>query len=366
MSESIHEANKFKRAIHTLHEASASLSTPVDDLMQFAAQGVLRVYARIPMGFRLFSTDRQLAAIESDTVLAAIQKQNRFNLDGVTAVHEPEIGMIEVSRDICKAIAVQGEAHQQVFYRGLRLHANGTPTLVEPSPLQIRANMLGIDYLDHPFSRLFACYPVGLDPNAASLKGRLQPSTLNITLDMLRVLASDLGAVIPRPPKVDDPEFDIGFRPEAHMPLPLVKLHEAAMAHWDFRQREWKKPEPKKVVASLLEVMDEHGKPVFSGNMAQAAEFILRTTFEHWRQADHKKRMRDGIATPFEALVVVASAWGRGLDAQYDKFSAPTKYRNKEEALKFFRECRIADSYLVSAWTIAAPLSARRSRKMSQ
>lgn len=366
MSESFHEANKFKRAIYTLHEASVSLGIPVDDVMQFAAQGVLRVFARIPMGFTLFSTDRQLAAIESDTVLTAIQKRNRFNLDGVTAVHEPEIEMIEVSRNSCNAIAVQGEAYQQVFYRGVRLHANGNPTVVEPSPLQITTTVFGIDYLDHPFSRLFACYSVSLDPNAPSLKGRLQPSTLNLTLDMVRVLASDLAAVIPHPPEIDDPEFDIGFRPEAHMPLSLIKLHEAAMAHWDFRQRDWKKPEPKNVVASLLKVMDEHGKPVFSGNMAQAAEFILRTTFEYWRQADHKKRVRDGIATPFEALVVVSSAWSSRMDEKYDKFAAPMKYRNKEEAIEFFKECRIADSYLVSAWTIAAPLSARRSRRMKQ
>jgi hypothetical protein len=345
-------ANPQGRTVLTLSEAAALVSCSVDALLSKGARGELRICARVPNDTVVYSTNKSLIDLADPTLAGLDRKLREDHAFEISALAAHDIQMVVLQQSDCASAISQGVVYQSRFAAGVRVEATGIPTVVEPLAAKGAEGILG----SRPF-RLFACYPSAVDPNNCAARKSSAPVRLTLTLDAMRIIHTDLASL--ESLQNEPVRFDIGFVEEAYMPRSLVKLYEVAMLHWNPHRTGWTDPKPAEVRRSLLDLRDEHGKQVFSDNMAQAAVFILRETFQHWNQVAHDLRKLHGVTSPFEALVVVASAWQDGVDEKSDALTA-LQYRKKPDAIKYFKKCKIVDSYLDGAWVIATPPEARR------
>lgn len=147
------------------------------------------------------------------------------------------------------------------------------------------------------------CYPRAVNPNNWATRRVATPVQLRITLAAIKILRADLISLKPVSKKLI--RFDIGFAEEPHLPKTLVKLYQVALKHWDCSRPGWEKPDDESVERSLRELEE------FKKKLAGAGAALLRRSFENWDQDYYELRKAEGKLTPFDSLVVVASAWKR-------------------------------------------------------
>lgn len=335
-----------RRMILSLPEAGAFLGCSVDDLLLKGARGELRICARVPKDAVPYSTNRRLIDLANPSLTGLERKLHEDHATEIVAQAVRDIQFVVLRKSDCASVVSQGEVYQTLFATGVRIGADGAPVVVEPVAPKEPA-----DFLDcRPF-RIFACYPRAVDPNNWAIRRTAAPVCLNLTLDALRILHADLVAL--ETATSEPVRFDIGFVEEPHMPQTLVHLYEVAMAHWDCSRPGWAAPDRQTVERALKEL------DTYKGKQAKAGEVLLRWSFENWNQRHYDLRKADGKLLPFEALVVVASAWGEMGDSTAEHDNELVRYRDKATAFAFWESLGIKGYLAVFAWRIATPKSAR-------
>lgn len=334
------------RTVLTLSEAAALLACSVDDLIHKGARGELRICARAPEDTVVYSTNKGLIDLSDPTLTGIQRKLREDHAIDLLALAAPEIQMVVLRSADCGLAIAQGEVYQSHFTAGVRIEATGIPIVVKPLAPE------GAGGMDIAPFRVFACYPNTLDPNDWSTRKTFAPLRLVLTIDAMRILRPDLG---PLEFNSNEPTcFEIDFVEEAYMPRALVKLYEVAMAHWDCSRPGWTAPEAGSVERALQEL------ETYKGKLAKNAAILLRRSFLNWTQSHYERRKANGKLMPFDALVVVASAWKTMDDSAADGNNAVAKYRDKATAFEFWESCGIKKYLADYAWQIASPESARK------
>jgi hypothetical protein len=338
--------NASRRTILAMPEAAAFLGCTVDDLLLKGAVGELRICARVPEDAVVYSTNKGLIDLASHSLTGLERKLHEDHAIDMSALAVRDVQFVVLRKSDCASAVAQGEAYQSLFATGVSIGPDGFPAVVEPLPPKNPAGLLD----SRPF-RTFACYPSAVDPNNRATRRTSAPVRLRLTIDTMRILHADLVAL--NAVASEAQRFDIGFVEEPHMPRTLVKLYEAALTHWDCSRPGWTPPEPMSVERTLQELND------YKGKLAEAGATLLRRSFASWNQRHYELRKADGKITPFESLVVVASAWKTSAGSKGDAENESAKYRDKAKAFEYWLSFDIKEYLAKYAWQIVAPKHAR-------
>ena len=155
-----HETTSYPRLLHSLKAAAASLSCDTAELLSFAAQGKIKLCARIPHELSLLDVDDDTLKLEKTNLANSKPGLLTRLLDGNGAVNvSDEVDVVILSKNDCKKIILFGTYMQGIFQQGY-CFSDGTTSTVEPGR---RIKLIRRSALDHPLFRSFATYTKELE-----------------------------------------------------------------------------------------------------------------------------------------------------------------------------------------------------------